>query len=171
MRALRRNARPASDHPASGGSGSAFERLGLKAAEVDAVARDAAARLRDRGPRDAVRVAHALAGSRTLDGRQVAYGLLARSRDAAAALTAADVERLGRGNDNWVSADTFACLVAGPAWREGRVSDARVHRWARSRDRWWWRTALVSTVALNAASKRGPGRRSAHAQAVRPARR
>ena len=157
MRALRRNARRPSEHPASGGFGSAFERLGLTAAEVTAVAREAAAKRRARPPRDAVRVAHALAGSRTLEGRQVAYLLLSRLRPAAEALTAADVERLGRGNDNWVSTDTFACFVAGPAWREGRLAGARVHRWTRSRDRWWRRTALASTVALNVAARGGRG--------------
>lgn len=157
MTALRAHARVPSDHPASGGFGSAFERLGLRAAEVEAVARAAAARLRGRPGREAVRAAHALAASRTLEGRQVAYLLLARSKPAAAALTAADVERLGRGKDNWVSTDTFANLVAGPAWREGRVPDARVRAWARSRDRWWRRTALASTVALNVAARGGRG--------------
>lgn len=122
-----------------------------------AVVRPLARTLRGRPPRDAVRVAHALAASGTLEGRQVAYLLLERLRAAAATLTAADVERLGRGNDNWVSTDTFACLVAGPAWREGRVRDAAVHRWARSRDRWWRRTALAATVALNLAARGGSG--------------
>jgi len=157
MRALRSHARTPSGHPASGGYGSAFERLGLTAAEVTAVTRDAVAQLRRRDPRDAVRVAHALAATRTLEGRQVAYDLLARLRAAAAVLTEADVERLGRGNDNWVSVDTFACRVAGPAWREGRLGDARVHRWARSRDRGWRRAALASTVALNIAARGGAG--------------
>jgi 3-methyladenine DNA glycosylase AlkD len=157
MRALRSKARPPSDHPASGGYGSAFERLGLKAAEVEAVARGLAAALRARPPRDAVRVAHALAATRTLEGRQVAYLLLERSRAAAAALREPEVERLGRGNDNWVSTDTFACLVAGPAWREGRVRDAVVLGWTRSRDRWWRRTALAATVALNVAARGGAG--------------
>jgi len=157
MTALRVHARTPSDHPASGGFGSAFERLGLRAAEVEAVARATAARLRARPAREAVRVAHALVATRTLEGRQVAYLLLARLKPAAAALTAGDVERLGRGNDNWASADTFACLVAGPAWREGRLGDARVRAWARSRDRWWRRTALASTVALNVAARGGRG--------------
>jgi 3-methyladenine DNA glycosylase AlkD len=157
LRALRRSARTPSDHPASGGFGSAFARLGLTAAEVEAVTRDVLSRLRRRPPREAVRVAIALAASRTLEGRQVAYLLLNRLRAAAATLTEADLERLGRGNDNWVSVDTFACRVAGPAWRQGRVGDARVHRWARSRDRWWRRTALASTVALNVASRGGTG--------------
>lgn len=157
MRALRAHARRPSEHPASGGFGSAFERLGLKTAEVRAVVRATAASLRGCDPRDAVRVAHALAATRTLEGRQVAYELLSRVKPAAAALTAADVERLGRGNDNWVSTDTFACLVAGPAWRAGVVRDARVRAWARARDRWWRRTALASCVALNVAARGGTG--------------
>ncbi len=64
---------------------------------------------------------------------------------------------LGEGIDNWVSVDTFSVLVAGPCWREGRVSDAAVRRWAHSRDRWWRRAAVVSTVALNLKSRGGRG--------------
>jgi 3-methyladenine DNA glycosylase AlkD len=37
------------------------------------------------------------------------------------------------------------------------VSDALIHKWARSPDRWWRRAALVSTVALNVRSHGGPG--------------
>ena len=38
-----------------------------------------------------------------------------------------------------------------------RFSDADVHRWAESADRWWRRTALVSTVALNLKVRGGQG--------------
>jgi hypothetical protein len=64
---------------------------------------------------------------------------------------------LGKGIDNWASVDTFATMVAGPAWREGRVTDAAVLRWAGSEDRWWRRTAIVVTVALNQKARGGRG--------------
>ena len=48
-------------------------------------------------------------------------------------------------------------LLARRAWREGRLSDATVSGWARSSDRWWRRTALASTVALNVAARGGHG--------------
>ncbi len=53
--------------------------------------------------------------------------------------------------------DTFACYLAGPAWRERQIADRIVHRWARSPDRWWRRTALVCTVALNNQARGGRG--------------
>jgi hypothetical protein len=154
---LARLARPASDHPASGGYGSRLRRLGLRMSEVRGVARELARECRDLAPRRVVRVAHGLVDGRTLEGGIAAFELLSRHRPAAESLTARDVTRLGRFCDNWAGADAFACLVSGPAWRRGRIPDAEVARWARSRDRWWRRIALVSTVPLNLPSKGGRG--------------
>jgi len=150
-------ARPASGHPASGGYGSRLRRLGLRTAEVRAVARDLARDCRALPPREVVRVAQGLAGGGTFEGGLVAFELLGRHRAAAATLTRRDLGRLARGADNWVTTDTFACLVSGPAWRQGRVGDEWMGRWARSRDRWLRRIAVVSTVPLNLPSRGGTG--------------
>lgn len=93
----------------------------------------------------------------TLEGRQAAYEMLAGHEAARQSLNTRDVVRLGRGIDNWASVDGYCCAVAGVAWREGRLSDAEVAAWARSRDRWWRRAALVATVPLNVRSKGGRG--------------
>jgi 3-methyladenine DNA glycosylase AlkD len=102
-------------------------------------------------------VALALVRRGTFEGRQAGYELLARRPDAMARLTPALVRRLGRGNDNWASVDGFATFITGRAWREGRLTDADVVSWARSRDPWWRRTALASTVALNVRARGGGG--------------
>ncbi len=83
--------------------------------------------------------------------------ILRGGTDAGKLLTARSLRALGRGNDNRASVDTFGTVVAGPVWREGRIFDGEVLRWAASRDRWWRRTALVSTVALNLSSRGGEG--------------
>jgi 3-methyladenine DNA glycosylase AlkD len=107
--------------------------------------------------RDVVKLALALARGRTLEGRQAGVELLSRRRDALACLSRRDVERLGSGNDNWVSVDSFATLIVGPAWAAGQLTDADLKRWATSRDPWWRRTALVATVPLNLPSRGGKG--------------
>jgi hypothetical protein len=66
------------------------------------------------------------------------------------------LQEMGDGIGHWGEADAFA-LLAGPAWRNGQISDQRVHRWARSKNRWWRRAALVCTVALNRPSVGGSG--------------
>ncbi len=53
--------------------------------------------------------------------------------------------------------DCFCYYVSGPAWRSGRIQDARIHKWAQSKDKWWRRAALVSTVPLNVRSQGGKG--------------
>ena len=150
-------ARPASAHPASGGYGSGLRRLGLRLPELHAEARRLARDCRALPAREVVRVARELVDGRTFEGGLVAFELLWRHRVAAASLTARDLAGLARGADNWATADTFACLVSGPAWRRGQVSDAWNARWARSRDRWLRRIALVSTVPLNLPSRGGTG--------------
>jgi len=89
--------------------------------------------------------------------RFIAYELVAAHAPTLTRLTVADLRRLGRGIDSWGDVDTFACYVAGPAWREQQVPDAEIGRWARSPDRWWRRAAVVSTVALNNRARGGRG--------------
>jgi 3-methyladenine DNA glycosylase AlkD len=89
--------------------------------------------------------------------RWVAYELLRYHPGGLACLGAEEVERLGRGMGSWGEVDAFGCLLAGPAWRLGRVPDTLVQGWAASPDRWWRRAALVATVPLNLRSGGGTG--------------
>jgi 3-methyladenine DNA glycosylase AlkD len=89
--------------------------------------------------------------------RGPAYELIANHRAAFQRVGEAEVEELGQGINSWWSVDSFARILAGPAWLKGQVSDDLIHRWARSEDRWWRRAALVSTVALNVRSRGGMG--------------
>jgi 3-methyladenine DNA glycosylase AlkD len=49
--------------------------------------------------------------------------------------------------------DRFVC----PAYREGRISQSELARWARSEDRFRRRAALACTVALNTKARGGHG--------------
>jgi 3-methyladenine DNA glycosylase AlkD len=89
--------------------------------------------------------------------RFVAYELILYHPQALLSLKARSLENLGAGNNSWGEVDAFACYLAGPAWRERQVSDALITRWASSGDRWWRRTAVVSTVALNNKARGGSG--------------
>ena len=91
------------------------------------------------------------------EARVVGYLLLEGNRQVWPLLDTRTVEMLGKGVDNWGTVDGFACLVSGQAWREGRIRDRTVAKWARSKDRWWRRAALVSTTALNSKAKGGSG--------------
>jgi 3-methyladenine DNA glycosylase AlkD len=111
-----------------------------------------------RAPADFVRaIAHALTMRDESYDRFVAAELLAAHPAAMNSLRVDDVRRLGGGMDSWADVDVFACILAGPLWRVGQLSDAEVRRWARSQDRWWRRAAIVSTVPLNIRSRGGKG--------------
>lgn len=90
-------------------------------------------------------------------GRFVACELVAAHEGAMKAVTAARVTQLADGMNGWVDTDVIGCYVSGPAWRAGQISDKTIRTWASSRNRWWRRTALVSTVPLNLRARGGHG--------------
>jgi 3-methyladenine DNA glycosylase AlkD len=89
--------------------------------------------------------------------RFVAYELVMYHRGAFRSLGAEELTQFGQGINSWDSVDTFGTLLAGPAWRLGQVPDSLIHEWAYSEDRWWRRSALVCTVALNIKARGGTG--------------
>ena len=125
------------------------------AASLRALRCEVSREIRDRGARDVLALAQALLAGPTE--RFIAYELVQKHPEAAAALGQRELERLGKGMSSWVEVDCFAVYLAGPSWRNGQVGDSLIRRWTRSKDRWWRRAALVSTVPLNMRSRGGAG--------------
>lgn len=124
---------------------------------IRSLRREYTKRLAKRDPKFMLALAHRLIKEPDFDFRFVAYELIAHHRATLTSLAQKDVERLGRGIDSWYDVDTFAPYIAGPVWRMKQVPDKVVHAWARSKDLWWRRTALVCTVALNNKARGGTG--------------
>jgi len=120
---------------------------------IRAVRREFSGRVRGLPAEQVLELALALVGRQ----RWVAYELLYHHPGGLESLDVQHVERLGEGMDSWGAVDAFGGYVSGPAWRKGRLADEDVRRWAASRDRWWRRAALVSTVPLNLRSRGGTG--------------
>lgn len=108
-------------------------------------------------PKTILGVVTALVRGGTWPERVVAFELLSGHRDGMSRLDHFLVDRFGEGLSDWGSVDLFGVTIAGVAWREGRLSDAHVRRWARSPDRWRRRLALVATVPLNSRARGGTG--------------
>jgi 3-methyladenine DNA glycosylase AlkD len=89
--------------------------------------------------------------------RFVAYELVLNHKPAMESLTPAEAASLGAGMAHWGDVDSFGCIIAGPAWRAGRLPDRTIREWARSPDWCWRRAALVATVPLNSRSRAGSG--------------
>jgi 3-methyladenine DNA glycosylase AlkD len=121
------------------------------------VRRELSRRLRDAEPRFVLAVAENLAADGDDLERFVAYELIAHHRQARTLMTAARLRRLAGELGSWGAVDCFGCYLAGPAWREQLIPTSLVTRWAQSRDRWWRRAALVSTVPLNNRARGGNG--------------
>jgi 3-methyladenine DNA glycosylase AlkD len=132
---------------------------GLKTAQVGplrAARRESSKHLAEAPGAFVVDVAMRLLSEPAVD-RFVAYELIRHHPAAASSLRERHITRLGRGLDSWGAVDSYACYIVGPAWRERQVPDKLIHRWARSKDRWWRRAALVSTVPLNSKAQGGSG--------------
>lgn len=81
--------------------------------------------------------------------RFVPYELIFHHSGAIQALSPERVIALGKGINDWSSADSFAHFIAGPAWMQGILTDAHIDRWIASEDIWWRRAAVVSTIYLD----------------------
>ena len=127
------------------------------AATLRALRRSVSADLAANSATDIARIAERIMHSGTPGCHVIACELILHRQDALATIRAKDLERLGRAMASWAEVDTFACYLAGRAWRAGQIEDSVVLGWAESNNRWWRRAALVSTVPLNVRAQGGSG--------------
>lgn len=130
---------------------------GVTVPNIRPIVKDLNKRFKKSPPEEVVEFAKQLNAKRILEAQQIAIEVLEKHKLARQSLTLDDLMVLGYGIDNWVSVDYFAGFLAGPAWREGQISDEVIEKWAVSEDRWWRRAAVVCTVALNQKARGGEG--------------
>ncbi len=113
--------------------------------------------LADESPKIVLRFVRSLLNGAGWAERVVSWEVLAAHERAFGLLNDQLVEEMAHGLSDWGSVDLFGVTVLGQAWRAGLVTDSKIHAWARSRDRWHRRLALVATVPLNSRARGGTG--------------
>jgi 3-methyladenine DNA glycosylase AlkD len=93
-----------------------------------------------------LRAAHDILENGESEFRFIAYELVYFHKRTRSSLTKQDVEALAHGMQSWDAVDAFSYYVSGPAWRDGRLTDATIAKWTKSPSRWWRRAALASTI-------------------------
>ena len=131
--------------------------LGVKAGDLHKVDREISKMLVTAAPEHVINISQSLVDLYVLECQQVAYEVLSSHHAAMSVIREKHLLTLGVHLDNWVSTDYFAGLVAGPAWRDRQVPNRLVLDWVQSPDRWYRRTAVVCTVALNQKARGGRG--------------
>jgi 3-methyladenine DNA glycosylase AlkD len=139
----------------------------MRAEDIRAVRRQYSQRLANAPAHVVFELAQLLLQRPGFASRVVAYELLHHHPGALNRLRARDLEQLGQGMASWGDVDMFSIYLAGPVWRGRHVPDSLIHSWARSKDRWWRRAALVSTVPLNSMAQGGSGETSRTLQVCR----
>jgi 3-methyladenine DNA glycosylase AlkD/limonene-1,2-epoxide hydrolase len=81
--------------------------------------------------------------------RFVPYELIFYHKGCIELLDPERVKSLGQGINDWSSTDIFARFIAGPAWKQGIITDELIEDWIRSPILWWRRAAVVSTIYLH----------------------
>ncbi len=131
--------------------------LGVRAAGIYKVTDECWSELKNQSPEKTLKLAKRLVYTQILEATQVAFLLLWKNKKALRLIGLNDIEELGQNIDNWVTVDTLSVMISGWAWRENQIADADVLNWLKSDNRWWRRTAIVSTVPLNLKSRGGTG--------------
>jgi len=108
-------------------------------------------------PEKLIGFAKELVNTKNFEANQVAFELLSKNKTALKQLHLADLEYLGENIDNWATTDTFSILLSGPAWKNNQITDNDILKWLNSENRWWRRTAIVSTIPLNRVTRGGTG--------------
>lgn len=131
--------------------------IGIKIPDLRIVSKALDKQLKRCSVKEVLEFALALLKEHIFECQLIAYEVVSRHKETMSKLNESDVQKMGQALDNWVTIDTFAVLVAGPTWRDGRISDATLYNWVKSKDRWWRRVAVVCTVALNQKAHGGKG--------------
>src|SRR4030095_1760590 len=126
-------------------------------ASIRTLRREHSKRLAQSPARFVIKIALQLLKNKTELHRFVGYELVNQHRLALCSMSERDLKQFGDGINSWGAVDMFGCFLSGPVWREYQVKDNLIHRWTRSKDRWWRRAALVSTVPLNSKARGGTG--------------
>jgi 3-methyladenine DNA glycosylase AlkD len=157
LRSLRRESIPARRAFMKGYAPTEMKILGVPVPAMRRVMKDVKRKLEAESANAVLAVGRGLVGTNVSEAGIVAYELVASRSDALERVGEREILRLGRGLDNWAAVDAFSVVLLGPAWRRRQIKDAFIVGWARSRDRWRRRAAVVATVALNQRSRGGEG--------------
>jgi len=131
--------------------------LGVTAPNVKKIVKECKPELKNWSPEKILEFSKDLVKTKILECNQVAFLMLYEIKDALKLVGLKDIEQLGQNIDNWASVDTLSVLISGQAWRENQISDKDILNWLKSDNRWWKRTAVVSTVPLNLRARGGKG--------------
>lgn len=106
-------------------------------------------KLASASPQEVLQIARDILASEEAEFRFIAYELVHFHKPARKFLRKDEVEELAHEMQSWDAVDAFSYYISGPAWRDGQISDDVIAKWAASKNRWWRRASLASTIPLS----------------------
>lgn len=113
--------------------------------------------LKTLSPRERIDLVHSLLDTNIFECMQFGFDSIIKEKKIMTELTADDVRRFDRNQDNWVSVDYFSACFLGVAWREGLITDQEIQHKIDSENFWHRRQALVATLGWNQKARGGTG--------------
>jgi len=131
--------------------------LGVKVPDLKKVLKKFKPEIKQLSEVDKIKLIKELNDTNIFECQQFGFEIINYDKDLLSNLTEKDAFEMQKNLDNWLSVDYFAGVLIGPLWRERKISDKKIIQFARSKDFWERRIAVVSTVALNQKARGGKG--------------
>lgn len=131
--------------------------LGIRVPDLKQILKDYKPKIQKLSDIEKIALIKELINTNIFECQQFGFEIINNDKKLLSILTEKDAFEIQKNLDNWLSVDYFASVLIGPLWREGKVADKKIEQFAKSKDFWERRIAVVATVALNQKARGGKG--------------
>ena len=131
--------------------------LGVSSPDMRGLIKEIRKQYKDWPPESWIELSKALVRTAVYECQLTGFEMIAGNKKVLNAMSYKDAEAMMLNLDNWASVDHFTVGIFGVLWAKNIVRDEHIQELLQSENVWERRVGVVSTVALNTASRGGTG--------------